>query len=212
MFTRRRDLAAQPRAPRSCGPRAAALACGSAAPCDANFGKSHLLTLHRRSGLLLQYRLLPLRAANPGRSSKAEAESRLQHAPSAPFAGPWRAPPEQSPAPGPARLATRLSADSASARCFFWFSSPWLRQGQSSSGSGSLLSQSRHTLLTHLSRGKPCSANTSPHSHPSPPSIRSQNAFVLLHEDSYFFLLQSTESLAEQPTAPGTLGLAIKNP
>lgn len=42
------------------------------------------------------------------------------------------------------------------------------------------------------------------------PAVLSQNAFVLFHRDGYLLVLRSVQSFAEQPTAPGTPGLAIK--
>lgn len=187
------------------------LACGSAAPCDGNVDKSHLLTLHRCSGLLLQYRLLPLSAANPGRSSKAEAETRLQNTLSAPFADPWRAPLEQAPAPRPSKAGGEAFSKYRLCRVFFLVQLPLASTGTNLIGVWQFaVADGRHATPTCKSGGEQCSTNTPLHSRPSPHSIPSQNTFVLLRQVGYFFLLQSTESLAEQPTAPGTLRLAIK--
>lgn len=155
-FMRRRALAEGPRAPRGrCGRRAAASARGSAAPCDGKFDESHLLTLRGRSGLPRRHRLPPLSAANPGRSSEAEAETQLQNTPPAPLAAPRRAPLRV-----PARLTAPLAANIAFARPFFWFSSPRLRQGRLSRGSGT--SPLPSARLTRRCGGEQRSTNTPP--------------------------------------------------
>lgn len=108
------------------GQRVAVSACGSAAPRDGDCDKSHLLMLQRCSAPLLQYRLLPLSAANPGRSSKAEAVTQLQNTLSVPLTELWRAPLSKPLPRLPARLAARLSGTVAFAPHLFWFSSLWL--------------------------------------------------------------------------------------
>lgn len=133
----------------------------------------------------------------------------LQNTSSALFADLRRAPLEQAPAPAPSKAFSKHHL----CPVFFLVQLPLALTGTNLIGVWQFavaVADSRHATLTCLSRGEQCSTNTPPPFPPSPSSIPSQNAFVLLHEDSYFFLLQSTESLAEQPAAPGTLGPAIK--
>lgn len=139
------------------------LACSSAAPCNGNFAESHLLTLHRCSGLLLQYRLLPLSAANPGRSSKAEAETHLQNTLSAPFADPWQAPPEQAPAPAPSKAGGEVFSKHCLCPVFFLVQLPLASTGTNLIGVWQFavaVADSHHTTLARKSGGEQCSTNT----------------------------------------------------
>lgn len=143
------------------------LACGSAAPCDGNFDKSHLLTLHHCSGLPLQCCLLLLSAANPGRSSKAEAETHLQNTLSAPFADPWRAPLEQAPAPGPSKADGEAFSKHCLCPVFFLVQLPLASTGTNLMGVWQFaVADSHHATLTCKSRGEQCSTNVPLHPQP----------------------------------------------
>lgn len=189
----RRALAEQPCTPQClCELRATTLARGSTAPCNGNCDKSHLLTLHHCS-VLLQHRLLLLSAVNPGRSWTAEAVTRLQNTPLA-----LAADPEQAPALGASKASTRLAADIPFAWRLFWVS-PLASTGMSLAGLWQLLLVSR-------------SADTfSLHPHPVPASSPAKMHLCLSTRTDIASCFRAQASLTELLTAPGTLGLAIKN-